>query len=233
MQRSGITEESILSVSKTTLSNARVNLTALAEFGVTETMLNQFDADIQAAEVLPGEKQQKIELGDLTQQKTGALDACYQWGRKLRMRLQLAFGKDSPQAKSFPGKDFQNAVHSENKMMSVMKVLISLAEKYQTELIPVGQTPEILSEGSELLKNLQTADSRQELQKDTRKQATQGRQQQFKNLYEMINKINNIGRMVFKDDPARLTLFASKWPTRRSGQSGQAEVETDAPSETN
>lgn len=213
MNRPRFSEEIILSVAKTSLTNARNNLTALSDFGVTEDMLNQFDTDIQAAEVLAGETQNRIELSDLTHDKEDALDSCYQWGRKLRLRLQLAYGRDSAEAKSFPSKDFQNAINSENKMMTVMKVLISLSDKYKTDLAKFGQTPEILAQGSEFLENLREADSTQELRKDEKKQATRDRYQQFKNLYATIIKINRIGRLVFENDPAHLALFESKWQT--------------------
>ncbi len=176
-------------------------------------MLNQFDSEIQSAESLPGEVQNRIELKDLTHDKEEALDSCYQWGRKLRVRLQLAFGKDSSQAKLFPSKDFQNAVNSENKMMSVMEVLISLSDKYKTELADFGQTPEILAQGPAFLANLREADSAQEVKKDEKRQATQDRYQQFKNLYDTVIKINRIGRLVFENDPAHLALFESKWPS--------------------
>lgn len=213
MNRPKFSEETILSVSKTTLTNARNNLTALGDFGITEEMLNQFDTEIQAAEALPGETQNRIELSDLTHDKEEALDSCYQWGRKLRVRLQLAFGKNSSQANSYPSKDFQNAVNSENKMMSVMEVLINLADKYKTELANFGQTPEILAQGSEFLNNLRVADSAQEVKKDEKKQATQDRYQHFKNLYDTVIKINRVGRLVFENDPVHLALFESKWPS--------------------
>ena len=212
MNRPRFSEETILSVSKTSLTNARNNLMPLSDFGVTEEMLNQFDTDIQAAEALPGETQNRIELKDLTHDKEEALDSCYQWGRKLRVRLQLAFGKNSSQAKSFPSKDFQNAVNSENTMMTVMEVLINLADKYKTELATFGQTPEILAQGNEFLNNLREADSVQEVKKDEKKQATQDRYQQFKNLYDTVIKINRVGRLVFENDPVHLALFESKWP---------------------
>ena len=95
-------EETILTVARTTLSNGRGQVAALAEFGFSEEMLTQFETDIQTAEVLPDETRNRIELRDLTQSKEEALDACFQWGRKLRTRLQLAFGRTSPQAKSSP-----------------------------------------------------------------------------------------------------------------------------------
>ena len=222
MNRPRFSEETILSVSKTTVTNARNNLTALSDFGVTEEMLNQFETNIQTAEALPGETQNRIELKDLTHDKEEDLDSCYQWGRKLRVRLQLAFGRDSSQAKSFPSKDFQDAVNSENTMMTVMEVLISLADKYKTELANFGQTPVILAQGSEFLSNLREADSTQELKKDEKRHATQNRYQQFKNLYDTVIKISRIGRLVFENDPVHLALFESKWPTSSATESEES-----------
>ena len=209
-------EETILSVAKTTLSNARDNLTALSEFGVNEDMLDQFDANMQIAQALPDEVSNRIELRDLTQDKEEALYACYQWGRKLRTRLQLAFGRNSSQAKSFPSSEFNSAVSSESAMMPVMEILIKLADRYSTELTDYGQTSEILAQATELLNDLRTADSAQELKKDRKKSATQERYQKFQVLYDTVNKINKIGRLVFENDPIHLPLFESKWPARSS-----------------
>ncbi|MCK6619695.1 MAG: hypothetical protein HUU32_04680 [Calditrichaceae bacterium] len=212
MNRPKFTEETILSVAKTTLANARSHLTALGEFGVTEAMLNEFEVNIQTAEALPDEVSNRIDLKSLTQEKADSLDVCYQWGRKLRTRLQLAFGNNSPQAKSFPSKQFNAAINSESKMMPVMEILINLATQYQTELAAQGQTPEILAQGSQLLESLREADQAQELKKDEKRSATQERYQKFQIIYDTTNRINKIGRLVFENDPINLPLFESKWP---------------------
>jgi len=212
MSRPKFTEETILSVAKTTLANARSHLVALGEFGVTEAMLNEFEGNIQAAEALPDEVSNRIDLKSLTQEKTDSLEVCYQWGRKLRTRLQLAFGNNSPQAKSFPSKQFNAAINSESKMMPVMEILINLATQYQTELAAQGQTPEILAQGSQLLESLRQADQAQELKKDEKRSATQERYQKFQIIYDTTNRINKVGRLVFENDPVNLPLFESKWP---------------------
>ncbi len=211
MTRPQVSEETILQVSKTTLTNGQDNLDALAEFGLTAEALNQFDTNIQTAEALPGETANRIDLRQLTQDKEEALDACYRWGRKLRARIQLAFGKNSNQAKSFPSKDFQNAVNSESSMMTVMETLIKLAGQYHSDLTAFGQTDAIRDSGTNLLEPLREADAVQELQKDTKKSATQDRYQAFQTIYDSVNRINKIGRLVFENDPVKLTLFESKW----------------------
>ena len=216
MERPNFSEETVLSVAKTTLNNARVNQSALSEFGVSEEMLNQFDSGIQAAEALSTEDYNRIELRGLTQDKEDALDSCYQWGRRLRTRMQLAFGRDSSKFKSFPSSEFNSAVHSESIMMPVMETLIKLAKKCQDQLASYGQTPEIMAQGSELLTALRGADAVQEIKKDDKRSATQERYQTFKGLYDTVNRINKIGRLVFENDPIKLALFESKWPTRTS-----------------
>jgi hypothetical protein len=55
MSNPKFSEETILSVAKTTLANVRNQLAALAEFSVTEEMLNEFESNIQTAEALPDE----------------------------------------------------------------------------------------------------------------------------------------------------------------------------------
>lgn len=212
MKRPKFSEATILSVATTTLTNARSTATALVEFGVTDETLNAFETDIQQAEALPGETRERITLRDLTNDKDEALEGCYQWGRKLRTRLQLAFGRNSAQVQSFPSKEFRRAVESENAMMSVMEVLIALADKHKAELTDYGQTAEILAQGSQLLAALRAADAVQEVRKDIKRQAAQTRYEIFVQLYDTVNRINKVGRLVFENDPVHLALFQSKWP---------------------
>jgi len=216
MSKPRFSEETILSVAKTTLENARAHQANLADFGVTTQLLDEFAANIQAAEALPDETANRIDLRSLTQEKKDALDACFQWGRKLRARLQLAFGNASPQASAFPSKEFNAASGSESKMMPVMEILINLATQHQSELAAVGQTPEILAEGSALLESLRQTDQAQELKKDTKRSATQERYQKFQVIYDAVNRINRVGRLVFENDPVKRALFESKWPAAKA-----------------
>lgn len=223
MNRPRFSEETILSVAKTTLENARTYQADLASFGVTTQLLDAFESNIQAAEALPDETANRINLRGITQEKDSALEACTEWGRRLRTRLEMAFGNKSPQVSLFPSKELTAAADSESQMMPVMEILIDLATQHQTELAAVGQTPEILAEGGSLLEELRQADQAQELRKDTKLSATQERYQQFQVLYDTVNRINKVGRLVFKDDPVKLALFQSKWPASGSAPS-QPEV---------
>ncbi len=215
----------ILSVAKTTLQTLRDLIAQLSEFGLDTAVADQFDADITAAEAMPTDLHNRISLRQLTSDKEEALNACWQWGRKLRTRLQLAFGANSPQSKSFPSKEFSDSANSENNMMSVMKVLTALAETHKDVLANFGQTPEILAEGSVLLDDLRGADAVQEQQKDSKRVATEERHQVFQKLYDTVNRINKVGRIVFQDDPANRSRFDSKWP----GRGGQSDTDESEP----
>ena len=141
------TEETILTVAKATHQHAQDNLAALGEFGVDQALLDRFQADIAAAETLGDERSERIALRQLTVDKDEALDACKAWGRRLRTRLQLAFGRDSVQVQSFPGAAFNRAYASEKYMMPIMETLLGLARQYAAELAAFGQSETVLAEG--------------------------------------------------------------------------------------
>jgi len=212
MKQLRFSEETVLSVAKVTLGNARKTAEALSIFGISPDVLDQFESDISQAEALPSELHQRIELRDLTNRKDDILAACHQWGRDLRTRLQLAFGFASNEAQSFPNGKFNRSLRSENRMLTVMPVLLALAEKYQQKLAEHGQTPEILAEGAQLQLDLQAADVVQELGKDDKRMATKARYQLFAQLYDTVNRINRVGRIVFENNPVESVLFQSKWP---------------------
>ena len=211
MIRAPVSEEKILSVSKTTLNTARITLGSLSEFGFNQENITNFESEISTAEAMPGELSNRIDLINLTDDKDECLLSCFQWGRKLRARIKLAFPKNSNEVKSFPSKEFEKAKKSENKMMSVMEILIKQAVKYHPQLSNFGQTDEIRDAGNTLLENLRSADAQQESQKTENPSSTQERYQLFRKLYDTVNRINRIGRIVFKNDPVRLVLFESKW----------------------
>ena len=206
--------QTILSVSKTTLSNARGVVDTISRFGITTAILDQFEKDITTAEALPGELSNRIELKVLTNDKEETLDECYQWSSDLRLRLDLAHGVKSSQYKLFPSKELNEARSSENKMMTVMETLVKLSKDNVTTLAEYGQSKETITEGQELLTELRKKDAMQELQKSAKTSDTQERYEKFRTLYDTVNRINKVGRKVFKDDLVRTPLFKSPWPKK-------------------
>ncbi|MCI0516118.1 hypothetical protein L0128_23135 [candidate division KSB1 bacterium] len=216
MNRPPYPEGTILSVSKTVLANARQQVTALSEFGVNPEFLATFQKDIETAEALPSNLQNRIELKTLTRQKDDILKDAFEWGKNLYLRIQLAYGRDSAEAKLFPIDELQAAIKSEIALMGIMPVLIELAGKYQTKLVEVGQTAAVRAQGQALSEELRNIDAAQELKKDKKLQSTQERYQLFIKLYQTTNQINRVGRQVFKHDPVNLIRFRSSWPAKKN-----------------
>jgi len=212
MNRLNHSEETILKVAGVTSGNARAHLAVLSTFGVTETLLNQFDADIQTARAMPVDETQRIELSGLTSSKDDILDKCYDWCGDARLRLEMAFGFGCVQLKQAPSQELNPARNSESAMIPFMKKMIKLTTDNHVELSAQGQTEAIRDQGPQLLEQLTQADNLQETGKDTKKAVTQSRYVLFKKIYDQVNKLNKVGRRVFRDDPVNLVLFQSKWP---------------------
>lgn len=113
-------EELILTVARTTLTNARDNQPALAKFGVTVAYLDELSTHIMEAENMPVNEKERIDVKNLTMDKDEALDKCNGWGKDLRIRLEFAFGKNSPQVREVNAATLAEASRSETAMIPVM-----------------------------------------------------------------------------------------------------------------
>lgn len=96
-------------------------------------------------------------------------------------------------------------------MMPIMETLIKLAADHHKDLTSAGQTEAIRDAGQPLLENLRESDAVQEVKKDDKTSAKEDRHLIFKKLYDTVNRINKVGRLVFENDPVKLPLFQSKW----------------------
>ncbi len=227
MARTVYPDEVIISVARLTLNNARLHLEALSKFGFTAEVLQQFDLDITECEALPREGTQKEKVKESTRNKNHVLGTSYEWCRDLQSRLEIVFGKKSPEYDAFPNKEFRKSEKSEIVLLSIFERIIGLSEKYQSALVKAGQTPEIIQTGKDLYQQLRQVNLAQEIKKSEKHTATLQRQQKFANIYEMTNKINKIGRQIFKNEPNIMQLFQSKWP-KKYKKGGE---ETEKPAE--
>lgn len=208
-------EELILSTALTTHQNATENKASLSSFGINDALLDEFQQKIVKAQAMPKEEQKRVELNDITAAKNQTLENCYNWGKQLKLRVELAFGKKSPQAAAFTTVKFTEAKKSESQMLVTMQALIALAQTNNLQLTAFGQTEEFVQQGTDLLELLKTNDSLQESSKVTKRSISEERHILFNELYETINKINKVGQMVFASDFAKLELFKVKWRTSK------------------
>lgn len=223
-------EEITLELAATTLTYARQYSAQLAKFGINETMLNKFEQQINEANALPREITNRTQLKDQTRSKKEVLENCFQWGRHLRIRLEMAFGKKSDASKNFPTRELRRGKTNEMVMLGIFEMLQGLAEKHATALSECGQTSEILMEGKALSQQLRQANESQELKKKEKLVATKTRRQKFAALQNTIKRIQKAGQTVFEKDPAVLVLFKNprvtpKEPEDESPANGTPEAQ--------
>lgn len=212
MERPRMSEELIITSSRLALVHVRAHASVFQAFGFDEAHLNTFEGKVNDAAALAGNMQNTIDLMLLTSTKDQMLEACFEWGRTLRLRMELAFGKSSVEMRAFPSKAFQNARHSEAAMMPVMEVMLRLVTQHQTVLTAKGQPASTAADGAALLQQLREADLQQETKKGAKKSATEERHFKFTELYDEVNRICRIGKLAFQNEPAIAVLFESPWP---------------------
>lgn len=218
-----VSESNIINVSRKVLEIARKHIKKMSLFGISEYYLEDFEHKILDCEDFINRDLEIIELKDLTSRKYKALEDCYNWGRQLSLRVEIAFGKKSNQFENFPSRQLLESQRHDEKMISLMEVLISISKKYSVELHDYGQTAEVIENGRRLLRALKIANQEQENKKNSKKESTKLRREKFQELYEIVNKINKVGRTVYKNDKNKKILFKSQWKNN-SPQSKKTKV---------
>jgi len=202
----------------------------LKKFGIDDDYLTRFENDIDEAEALPEDRYKVVQVTTSTELKDEMLDDCADYIRDFLTRAEMAYGKDSPLARLFTGKEINSANSKEAMMMEMMETVIRLSEEHQEKLEPHGLTLAVLQEGKDLLEELQQADAKQELRKLERPSATVERVKAYQIVYDTTNEILKAGRRVFKDQPEIYRLFRSPWGQYR--RSNKSTDDTDQPDRT-
>jgi hypothetical protein len=203
--------EEILEETRLKIAIARQHLNRLQEFGMTEAWLNELEAAANEAETIPSFTQQREELKSLTAAKEAAVTACIEWGRKLRYRMQLAFENKPPIGIQFPTQEWRSSEQNESRLIVLFPSLITMAKQHQVALATVGQQESDIEQGRKLLTQLKAANEAQEQYKFSRTTVTAKRRQAFRQLYDGVNRINQMGQMVYGADTADGLQFRSIW----------------------
>jgi hypothetical protein len=201
----------ILEETRLKLAIAEEHLSDLSSFGINQEWLNQLQKNIDAAVAIPILETQLAELKELTAIKDAKLAECLEWGQKLRLRIDLATKDKKLKGIEFPSKIWTQSQRNESKLITFFPTLINLAKTYAKALATVGQTPEEIKAGETMLQELIEANQNQEEYKLKRTNVTADRQSAYRILYDSVNRINQVGQMVYNDDEANKRLFRSNW----------------------
>lgn len=222
----------ILEISEITLSTAKKHLQKLGTFGINSDFLENFENDIKKAEDLLNKNSDVEEQKNLTSKKNKALENCYDWARQLAIRIEICFGRKSEVFENFPSKKLLKAQRNEAVMLPLMETVIKIAENNFEDLQNCGLTKETIEQGRAEAQNLRTANKLQKQKKAENKLLTKERTHIFEQLYETVNRINKVGRMVYKTKKYERELFASPWKKPRQKQVETFEGLIDPNSET-
>ncbi|MBD3276606.1 MAG: hypothetical protein GF372_14925 [Candidatus Marinimicrobia bacterium] len=217
----------ILSAAKKALHTGRMFERDLAIFGLDTEYFDSFEALIAQGKSHPTEGVNRLRQRDLTDKQHDAIRECHLWGRGLRLRLQNVFGKDSPQYKHFPSREFNNSLHSASLMLEIMKVLLKIAEEYAISLKRAGLTEEVMEEGHLLYQELEEILKQKRWFRTQKAGDTIRRYQLMNELYHHVNQINAVGRTVFSRDTAKLVYFKSPWPKYGSKEEPESGIVTE------
>ncbi|MGK7932239.1 MAG: hypothetical protein AB4041_12505 [Microcystaceae cyanobacterium] len=221
----------ILEEARLKVSMAEKHLTQLSQFGLDQEWINQMKEEINQIADIPTFDAQKIQLKELTSEKNSKLEACQDWGKTLRLRIKLATKDKKLKGVEFPTSQWNEAQISEAKLITLFPTLIDLAKKHSKVLETFGQTDDIIQQAETYLTELVKADQAQEEYNIQRRSETVDRQDLYRSLYDKVNRINEIGQMVFADTPNLLVLFDSNWKQRSTSHSSDKDESEAANSE--
>ncbi len=222
MERAPHSEGVILQVVRRLLDHAREFFTDLRQkAGFTKGRLKEIETLHEKTQNLRSAEAGKIILKKKTARKDDNLARSFTYGKKVKDRLELAYGKDSPEFQSFPSKALTAARKDEKAMMSVMELIVDIVQEYKDELMKRGMTEEMIELGPQLLQSLRESDADQEKQKADNKAETAKRNSYLVELYQAGNEISKCGVVAFPDDPEKRKLFENPWPSRTSSKSDE------------
>ncbi|MGK7933751.1 MAG: hypothetical protein AB4041_20295 [Microcystaceae cyanobacterium] len=215
--------DQILEEARVKVSIAETHITQLSQFGLDQKWINQMKKEIDQVAEIPTFDAQKIQLKELTSDKNTKLEACRDWGKTLRLRINLATKDKKLKGVEFPTSQWNEAQTSEAKLITLFPTLIDLAKKHAQVLKSVGQTEETIQQAETYLADLIAANQAQEAYNIHRRSETIDRQTIYRTLYDKVNRINQIGQTVFADTPNLLTLFTSNWTQQTNSHSTESD----------
>lgn len=200
------------------------NKPELLNYGINETYLTTFLADIAKADSFMNDTALKNEKKGVTKVKNVKLDLCYAWLKAAKYHYTNKYEKTDPQFLEFPGK-ISDYANNESKMIDLLPNVFKLLTKYKTDLTSMPE--DFISNGELLQQDLKTQNTTQEAKKTEDKNYTATRRAAEIVVYNKVNKITDAGRLAYATKPEMLKLFESPWPKPKAGKDDAETPPTD------
>ncbi len=186
----------------------------LLKFGINETYLTAFAADIVTAKSFMNDDALTDETKGKTKEKNLQLELCYQWLGDAEFIFHKKFKKKTSQFVEFPSK-ISHYAESESEMIDLLPNIFNLLNKYKTDL--TDMQPDFIATGEAYLADLNAKNTQQKTKKKEDTKYTAARRAADLIVYEKVNEINKAGNRAYKNNPVMKKLFKSPWPKRGNG----------------
>jgi|GEM_PF-2587968 len=187
----------------------------LLKFGISETYLATFLADIEKAKSFKNDEAVTNETKVQTQEKNVQLELCYEWLQAAQFHFRGKFKKTDPQYQEFPSR-ISHFSKNEAAMIDLLPNIFKLLTKYKTDITEMPS--DFITSGEIYLANLNSKDSLQEAKKKEDTSYTAMRHEAEMVVYQKVNKINEAGNLAYKRDAAKRKFFKSPWPKPKGGK---------------
>lgn len=154
------------------------------------------------------------EQADLTLRVNTAHDRCYTSYQTIAYFVRKAFAHNPAMQRKFGLREFKNVQDNKNKFIRFMEELSKLSEEHKEVLIKAGCNPSAISELPAIARGLLEADRDQEKFKKDRGVFTQDRIGNLNELYTLLQPIDEVAQIIFRDDPARLSKYMLPRPPK-------------------
>ncbi|MFA6980978.1 MAG: hypothetical protein WC209_16760 [Ignavibacteriaceae bacterium] len=187
----------------------------LLKYGINETYLAEFQADITKARSFKNDLAATNEKKEGTKTKNLKLDAAYKWLKDAKYHFFNKFQKTDPPFVEFPS-NISIYSKNESKMVDLLPNIIKLLTKYKTDLTAMPE--ELIAEGEVCLAELNEKNTKQEVKKKDSKNYTATRRAAELIVLKKVNKIVEAGQLAYAEQPEMLKYFESPWPRSKGGK---------------
>jgi hypothetical protein len=167
-------------------------------------------------------------IRDQLQQRThdvkAAMKACHDKHMATKYFVRKAFPNNPAALKVFGFDTFSEVSRRQLDLIQFMDVFHAEAADRAAELNAAGYSNADIAEIGDLHQALVDANVAQESFKGARGTKTEDRKRAYNALWEIMQLINRVSRLIYKDDPAKTKQFQLPAPVRKK----KKEVETSA-----
>lgn len=165
-------------------------------------------------------------INRLTERISRLLDESGKSYQKLMYFVHSAFGTSKAIENTFGRKQYEKARKSEKHMIPLLKQAVKAAslDQFKVSLESRGMNMELLEEMEQYAAQLVAADEEQEMLKKQQLLVTNARIELYNSIWEKLTKINTAAKIVFANDPVRLSIYQLYSSTPKTEEQ-QPEVE--------